>query len=149
MGLVECAGNIVRMPYAAGSMAVKSGKYVVGKYLETVLQVPPKEELVDELRAADFTNDLEQATTTYELGRARRDPELGFLGGGWLVKLMCKADKDPKIPDQKVEEIARYIAEEQLDPMLEPLVDDGDAVHATELLDKYNPVTEVFFSRPK
>lgn len=149
MDLIERGRNIVSMPYKVGDKALHAGRQVLAECMETVLKVPPKEELVEELRQTNFDNDLAQAAATYELGRKRKDPELGFLGAGWMLKLMCKADNDPKIPSRKVEQIAHRVLEENLDPMLEPLVDDEEAAHAAELLDKHNPVTEVFFSSEK
>lgn len=149
MDLIEQSRNIVSMPYKVGDKALHAARQALAECMEVVLKVPPKEELVEELRQTNFDNDLAQAIAALDLGRKYKDPELGFLGAGWMLKLMCKADKDPKIPNHKVEQIAQRVLEENLDPMLEPLVDDEEAVHAAELLDKHNPVTEVFFSSEK
>ncbi len=147
MDLPKNVKDIVRLPIDATEAVIQYGIDTARHSAEVFFPSKTTAEFVDELVASDFDHQLELATKTYERGRANKDPELGFFGGGWLLHLLCRADNSPDIAAQTTQEIAKYVVEEGLDPELEPALDDNAAEHAAEVIKRFHPIKHLFPGR--
>ena len=148
MRVPERVSATAGVPLTIARAVAKYGLGTMQNTAELLLSVSSSEELVHSLEKEQFDHNVQLATGTYEAGRRKKDPELGFFGGGWLLKLMCEGNKNAKVPKRKVEEIARYVAEQGLDPMLEPCLSDEEAITASAIMRKKQPIREVFFLPP-
>lgn len=144
MELPRNVKSIVTLPINAAEAVITYGLETAVRSKEVFFPSQTTSEFVDELMASDFDHQVELATNTYERGRAIKDHELGFFGGGWLLRLLCKADSSPDVPAARTEEIARYVVEEGLNPELEPLLDDNAAERATRVIKRFHPIKHLF-----
>lgn len=77
-------------------------------------------------------------------GRAKNVPELVYLGEAAIVHAVVKAEEDPEVSKQSVEQIVDLALEAGVDPELSPLVGDEEAEKAKELIRHNSKVIHLF-----
>jgi hypothetical protein len=145
MQIQERASVVAGVPFRAAKVVLEYGVEVLGNTRDVFLPKRTPEDFVADLSTEEFDREVRLAKATYEAGRQKKDPELGFFGGGWLMKLICRGmDEKSHVPKQKVDKLASYVIDEQLDPALEPCLSDEQAVMVADILRKKQPVIDMF-----
>lgn len=144
MQMRERAGQVAGAPFNVAKVALRYSVGVVGDTREIFLPSKAPIKFVADLRKEQFDHEVTLARDTYESGRQRKDPELGFFGGGWLMKLLCHGADSKHVPSHKVDGLARYVTDERLDPILEPYLSDEEAIFVADLLQKKSVVQDLF-----
>ncbi len=149
MEILKTPARAATAPFRLGLFAMKYTESTLRNTKDLFFPAATQQEFAAELIESRFDHEVELALETYKLGKQRRDPELGFLGMGKLVRLMCHAEKDPRISDQRTGEIASFVLEEGINVELEPVIEDHEVKQATRVLDRFNPVRHIFFHHEK
>ena len=134
MGSKERVQDIVRV----ARFAAKFG-YLFGEELAKLTVLPLGERLFPQPQDAN-----PQVTTaehaahvgiqTVRYGRKRRQPEVELMGAAMAVKAAVRAEADEAVPTETVEAIVMDIVEADIDPALNPLVREEDAVVIDKLI---------------
>ena len=79
-------------------------------------------------------------------GKKVDDPELQFTGEAMVLEAAVKAQDDPNVPENVVEQIVEIAIQEGIDPRLSPLIPDETAEQARQIMVQQDNVT--MFYRP-
>lgn len=81
-------------------------------------------------------------------GRKNDIPELEFTGEAMAVAAVLRANDNPDIPRDEVDQVVGKLIEAGIDPELSPLVPDEQVVQAQQLIRQSSPVIPMFPDRP-